>query len=74
MKYLSNISRIYNCWSRFGIEYVVRDIFLCYFFSCGQQLKTTKLPTRKNFGPTKYPREKILDPQNTHEGTMTRYH
>ena len=25
------------------------------------------MPTRKNFGPTKYPQEKISDPQNTHE-------
>ena len=28
---------------------------------------THKIPTRKNFGPTKYPREKIWDPRNTHE-------
>ena len=66
--------RIHNCWNRFGIEYVVWDIFLCYFFSCGQQLKITKLstrenfgPTKKNLGPTKYPREKICYPQNTHK-------
>ena len=25
------------------------------------------LHTRGNFGPTKYPREKTLDPRNTHE-------
>ena len=25
-----------------------------------------EIPTRKNFGPTKYPREKIPGPQNTH--------
>ena len=24
-------------------------------------------PTRKNFGPTKFPREKVFDPGNTHE-------
>ena len=29
---------------------------------------THEIPTRRNFGPTKYPRENILDPQNTHEG------
>ena len=28
---------------------------------------THKIPTRKIFGPTKYPREKVLDPRNTHE-------
>ena len=40
-----------------------------------------EIPTRKNFRPTKYPREKILDPRNTHEknfrtheGTMARWH
>ena len=65
MKYLSNISRIHNFWNRFGAECVAWDIFLCHFFSCSQQLKITKLPTRENFGPTKYPREKILDPQST---------
>ena len=43
---------------------------------------THEIPTRKNLGPTKYPKEKIwdspnthgkkiLDPQNTHEGTTT---
>ena len=42
-------------------------------FSCGQQLKITKIPTRENFGPTKYPREKILDPQNTHEEQIWTY-
>ena len=25
-----------------------------------------EIPTRKNLGPTKYPREKISDPRNTH--------
>ena len=28
---------------------------------------THKKPTRKMFGPTKYPQEKCLDPQNTHK-------
>ena len=31
---------------------------------------THKTPTRKNLGPTKYPRQKIFDPRNTDEGTM----
>ena len=53
MKYRSNINRIHNYWNRFGI---VWDIFLCYIFSCGQQVKVTN-----------YQREKILDPRNTHE-------
>ena len=66
-KYLSNINRIHNCSKRFGIAYIVWDIFLCHFFSYGQQLKMMKLPTRENFGPMKYPREKILDPPNIHE-------
>ena len=28
---------------------------------------THEIPTRKNLGPTKYSREKILNPRNTHE-------
>ena len=55
-----------NCWNRFGKEYAVSDVFLCHFFSCGQQLKITKLPkrenfepTRKNFGHKKHPRENL---------------
>ena len=28
---------------------------------------TQKIPTGKNFGPTKYPREKSFNPRNTHE-------
>ena len=28
---------------------------------------THEIPTGENFGPTKYPRDKILDPRNTHE-------
>ena len=63
MKYLSNINKIYNRWNRFGIEHAVSDIFLCHFLSCGQQLKITKLPTREILNP----REKNLNPQNTHE-------
>ena len=78
MKCLSDFITIHNSWHRFGIEYVVWDIFPCHVFSCVQQLKITKLPTRENFGPTKhpleknlgptkYPREKIWDPRNIHE-------
>ena len=32
MKYLSNINRIDNCWNRFGIEYLLSDVFM-YFCS-----------------------------------------
>ena len=32
---------------------------------------THDIPTRKNLRITNYLKEKILDPQNTHEGTMT---
>ena len=63
MKYLSNINRIHICWNRFWIKHAVSNIFLCYFFSCGQQLKITKLATREKLNP----HEKILNPQNTHE-------
>ena len=35
---------------------------------------THEIPTRKKFRPTKYPREKILDPLNTHEGTVAQWH
>ena len=31
---------------------------------------THKIPKRKNFRPTKDPREKILDTRNAHEDTM----
>ena len=73
-KYLFNINRIHNCLNRFGIEYAASDMFLCHIFSCDQQLKFTKLPTRENFEPTRksfgateYLQEKILDLQNTHK-------
>ena len=32
-----------------------------------------KIPTRKNIGPTKYQRDEISDPQNTHEKTFWTY-
>ena len=28
---------------------------------------THEIPTRKNLGPTNYPRKKVWDPRNTHE-------
>ena len=31
----------------------------------GKKIWTDKLPTREKSGPTKYPREKILEPRNT---------
>ena len=74
MKHFSNINRIHSCWSRSEKEYDVSDIFLCHFFSCGHLLKIAILPARENFEPTKkniwvtkYQREKIFDPRNTHE-------
>ena len=33
----------------------------------GRKFWTHEIPTRKNLGLTKYPRENILDPRNTHE-------
>ena len=35
---------------------------------------THEIPKRNNFGPAKYSREKNLDPQNTPEGALTRWH
>ena len=32
-----------------------------------KKLRTHDISTRKNFGPTKYPREKISNARNTHE-------
>ena len=32
-----------------------------------RKFRTHEISTRKNLEPTKYPREKILDPRNTHE-------
>ena len=37
-----------------------------------KKFRSHKVPTKKNLGATKYPREKMLDPQNIHEGTMVR--
>ena len=78
MKYLSNISRIHNCWNRFAIEYVVWNIFLCHFFHAANNWKLRNYPREKILGPKKIltrkcfrlmkcTREKILDPQNTYE-------
>ena len=39
----------------------------CYFSLSGKYQKITRLPSRENFEPTKYRREKIGDPRNTHE-------
>ena len=32
-----------------------------------KKFRTRETSTRKDFGPTKYPHEKHLDPRNTHE-------
>ena len=87
MTYLYNISRIHNCWNRFGIEYEVWDMFhavnnwksrnyprekiLEQRNTHEKKSWTHEIPTRINFGPTKYPRENIQNPRNTHEGTST---
>ena len=39
-----------------------------YEFTHKSKFWTQEIPTRKYFGPTKYPREKILDPRR-HDGT-----
>ena len=39
-----------------------------------EKFQSQKIPTRKNFGPTTYPFEKKLDPRNTYEGTVARWH
>ena len=40
------------------------------FWTHEKKFGTHEIPTRKYFGPTKYAREKILDPRNTHDGRM----
>ena len=48
MKNLSKIFRTDNCWNRFGIEYVVWDIFI---YSVSTTL--SREPTAENFWITK---------------------
>ena len=38
-----------------------------------EKILTHEIPTSKHFGPTNT-HEKILDPGNTHEGTVARWH
>ena len=48
-------------------------IFLIFIFTSyprnihEKKIYTHETSTRKNVGPTKYPRKKLLDPRNTHE-------
>ena len=49
-----------------------KKIFWTYEIPTRKNFRLGK-PTRKNFGPTKYPGENILDPQNTHEKNLTRW-
>ena len=74
MKYLLNINRTDNCWNQFGIECAVWNVFMFFYFlslflmqPTTENIWTKKLATRKKNGPTKYPRENILDPRNTHD-------
>ena len=74
MKCFSNINRIANCWNRFGIEYIIWDVFMYFcFLSLFLMQPTTvsfwtpKLATKKKIRPTKYPRQNVLDPWNIHK-------
>ena len=51
----------------FRTHNIPTKIKLCPRNTPEKKFWTHKIPTRKNFGPTKYSREKILDSQNTHE-------
>ena len=67
MKDLSNINRIHKIrkpiWNRIrSFKYISVPLFLLR-----PTTENYEIPTRKNFRLTKYPREKISDPQNTHE-------
>ena len=69
MMHLSNINRTDNCWNQFGIEYLVWDVFMYFYFlslflmqPTTDNLLITKLVTRKKIGPMKYPREKKFGP------------
>ena len=37
------------------------------FWSHKKKFRGQEIPTRKDFGPTNYPKKKIWDPRNTHE-------
>ena len=67
MKDLSNINKIHKIrktiWNRTrSFRYISVPLFLLR-----QTTENYEIPTRKNFEPTKYPREKIFDARNTHE-------
>ena len=58
-----------------------RNTYKIKFWTQEKKCRTYEIPTKTNFGPKKYPREKILDPWNTHEesfrtheGTVAPWH
>ena len=56
--FMSNLFRIY--WGR-------STAFFYSYSSLTYSRGTHEIPTRKNFGRTKYPRENISDSRNTHD-------
>ena len=47
--------------------FLMRPTTESYEITYERKFWTLEIPTRRNLGPTKYPREKVLDPRNTHE-------
>ena len=54
--------------------FLMRPTTEIYEIAYEREFWTHEIPTRKHLGPAKYPREKILDPRNTQEGTIARWH
>ena len=54
--------------------FLMRPTTEIYEIAYEREFWTHEIPTRKYLGPAKYPREKILDPRNTQEGTIARWH
>ena len=76
MKCFSNVTRTDNWWNQFGMEYVVLDGFMYFWFLpliliqqiITENLWITKLTmTKKNLDPRNSHEKKIFDPRNTHE-------
>ena len=62
-KYKQNSQLFKSIWNRIrSLRYISIALFLMR-----STTENYEIPTRKNLGPTKYPRENILDPRNTHE-------
>ena len=68
MKCFSNINRIADCWNRFGIEYIIWDVFMYFCFLSLFLMQ----PTTVSFWTTKLAthKKKKLDPRNTHVKTF----